>query len=133
MLGAPPLGNPPSPDGSRLLTRSLTTPRDDNNNSSVLLMCTCVSLAHPRKKFFRGACSGGAFFMAFVTLIAALQFTSLQSLVESMSKQYDTVSTPPTIRSPYPLLDPEGGNGFPLGRARYLAATLPLALLTPSC
>jgi len=58
--------------------------------SSVLLMCTCVSLAHPRKKFFRGACCGGAFFLTFVTLIAALQFSSLQSLVESMSKQYDT-------------------------------------------
>ena len=41
--------------------------------SSVLLLCSCVSLAHPRKKFNRGVCCGGSFWLMLETLNSALQ------------------------------------------------------------
>ncbi|QDZ25859.1 hypothetical protein A3770_19p83770 [Chloropicon primus] len=58
--------------------------------SASLLMCSCVSLAHPTKKLNRGICIGGAFWLMFLTLNSGLQFTSFQSLVTSMSRNYDT-------------------------------------------
>merc|ERR1712072_1149712 len=58
--------------------------------SATLLMCSCVSLAHPTKKLNRGICCGGAFWLMFLTLNSALQFTSFQTLVTSMSDRYDT-------------------------------------------
>ena len=58
--------------------------------SATLLMCSCVSLAHPRKKFYRGLCSGGSFWLMFQTLQASLQFQSYANVVSSLSSRYDT-------------------------------------------
>ena len=57
--------------------------------SASLLMCSCVSLAHPTKKFNRGVCCGGALWLMFMTLNSALQFTSYSGLVSSLGR-YDT-------------------------------------------
>jgi len=57
--------------------------------SAALLMCSCVSLAHPTKKFNRGVCCGGALWLMFMTLNSALQFTSYSGLVSSLGR-YDT-------------------------------------------
>jgi hypothetical protein len=58
--------------------------------SSVLLLCSCTSLAHPRKKFNRGVCCGGSFWLMLETLNSALQFQSYQGLVQSLTNMYDT-------------------------------------------
>merc|ERR1712216_724038 len=54
--------------------------------SAALLMCSCVSLAHPTKKFNRGVCCGGALWLMFMTLNSALQFTSYSGLVSSLAR-----------------------------------------------
>jgi len=57
--------------------------------SASLLMCTCTTLAHPARKFYRGLCCGGSFWLMFQSLNSAIQFQSYQALTSSLSKKYD--------------------------------------------
>lgn len=53
--------------------------------SGFLLLCGCVSMAHPVRKLSRGICIGAAFWMAILTIITTLQLYSIERLGRSVA------------------------------------------------